>query len=87
MKFTHIKQQHNTGRLLYCVTELGNFISYSTGFGRVIPIHVLYSGTRLKRKFIIMCLFRFLRKNSGFMSSLLFVWHTFNLWTTTACFV
>jgi len=76
MKFKHIKQQHNTGRLLYRVTELGNFISYSTGFGRDIPIHVMYSGTRLKRKFITMCLFRFLRKNSGFMSSHCFLYDT-----------
>jgi hypothetical protein len=60
MKFTLIKQQHNTGRLLYRVTEPGSFIPYSTGIGRVIPRHVLYSGTRLKRKLIRMCFFRFL---------------------------
>jgi hypothetical protein len=59
MKFTLIKQQHNTGRLLYRVTETGSFIPYSTGIGRVITRHVLYSGTRLKKK-IVMCLFRFL---------------------------
>ena len=60
MKLILIKQRHNTGRFLYRVTEPGNFFPYSTGIGRVIPRHVLYSRTRLKRKFIMMCLFRFL---------------------------
>jgi len=61
MKFTLIKQQQNTGRRLCRVTEPGSFIPYSTDTGRIIPWHVLYSGTRLlKRKFIMMCLFRVL---------------------------
>jgi hypothetical protein len=96
MKFTLIKQKHNTGRLHHPCHRAQQLypIQYRhwTGHTATCPV----SGTLLKRKLILMC---FLHKNSGFTSchcSLCdtlsiseppqhAVWSFFNLWSNTAC--
>lgn len=60
LELTFIKQKHNTGSLFYRVTEHGSFISYNACMGRVMPWHLLDSGTRQKETFIMMCYFVFL---------------------------